>query len=148
MVRMCSPSIGDEHDIYTCLIPFPNERDIQIRSWPKIKANWDQKMWKLFSPILKVVYKCVFGKRICQFGTIAPVLTEWLYLFRDNPFQPNGCVYSVSGYVCLKWLCQFQLNKFVCSEWWHTFWLNGCIYSERLHPNSYIKGRFYSKMNY
>jgi len=47
MVGMCSPSIGDERGdkccIFTCSLLFSNEGDIQVGSWPKKRAKWDQK---------------------------------------------------------------------------------------------------------
>ena len=62
-------------------------------------------------------------------------------LFKDNPFQPNKCVFLANGFVYSKWFCLFQLNKCVCSKWLCPFRSNGCAYSERLPPNSYKKSR-------
>jgi len=106
MVGMCSPSIGDERGdkccIFTCSLLFSNEGDIQVGSWPKKRAKWDQKEWKLFSPILEVICKwmCLFSEYTCLFATIASVTTEWMCLFGDNPFWRNRCVCSLNKCVC------------------------------------------------
>jgi len=46
------------------------------------RAKWDQKVWKLFSPTLEVVYECV-----CSANEY--IYSKWL-----RPFWPNGCVCS------------------------------------------------------
>ena len=126
----CSPSIGDERGIFTFSIPFPNEWNIQVRSWPKIRAKLDQKVWKLFSPTLKMVYECVCSANgyICY---------EWLH-----PSWPNVCVcvcsgttrfdrmdvYSANGYVCSERLCLFQPNRCICSEGLHSLQPKGFLW--------------------
>jgi len=32
----------------------------------------------------------MFSERTCLFRMVVPALTEWMCLFRDNPFRPNG----------------------------------------------------------
>ena len=86
---MCFPFTDDERIIFTCSISLLNEWDTQVENWLRIRTKWNQKELKLFSSTLKLICEliCLFGKRTCLFRMVAPVLTEWMYLFRDNRFS-------------------------------------------------------------
>jgi len=129
MVGMCSPFIGDECDIFTCSISFPNEWDIQIRVSLKQELNEAKKSEALYSNIKSVCeWTCLFDEHTCVFETVVPIPTEWMYLFGDNLFWPNGCVYSANRYVYSERLCPFHLNRCVCSKGLHLLQLKDFLW--------------------
>ena len=137
---MCSPSIGDERGIFKCSILFLNEWDIQVGSWPESKFKGDQKEWKLFNSILKVICEwiCMFGEWTCLFWMVAPVPTDWICLFGDNPFRPNGCVIQRTDLSVRK--------GYACFNWTDVFVRKDCTrYKRNVSFNCYIKTEYHFK---
>ena len=104
---------------FPCSISFLNEWDIQVGSWPKQELNGTKKSENSLVPYWTWYANgwVYFDERMCLFRMVVPVPTEWLWMFRDNPFRPNECVCLTNKYVYLEWFRLFQLNRCVFSEW-------------------------------